>query len=175
MCVVFRSSKITLLAALLLAPLLGGCGGGERAPGGSAAQQQMAFGQRVYQQQCITCHQAGGRGVSGIYPTLHQTKWTEGDRGRLIRLVLHGMEGPVEIKGETYDQRMQPLSYLTDEQVAAVLTYVRQNFGNDASAVAPQEVAAVRAATSGRQSVWNPDTLWQATGIPAMKKQPTPK
>ena len=159
-----------VFAALLPALLLAGCGGGQQ--DGSAEAQQMALGRRVYQQQCITCHQANGEGIGGIYPTLHETRWTEGDKGRLIRLVLHGMEGPVRIKGKTYDQRMQPLSYLTDEQIAAVLSYVRQNFGNDASAVSPEEVAAVRAATSGKEGVWHPDALWQETGLPAMKKQP---
>lgn len=168
----FRFVPRTALAAALLFLPMAGCGGEPSGGSGSPQAQQQALGRRVYQQYCITCHQAGGQGVDGIYPTLHGTKWTTGDKGRLIRLVLHGMEGPVQVKGETYNQRMQPLSYLTDEQVAAVLTYVRQNFGNDASPVSPEEVAAVRAATSGKEDVWTPDTLWQRTGIPAMKKQP---
>ena len=150
----------------------GGCGGEADDAGraGSAAQQnRAALGRRVYQQQCATCHQAGGRGVEGVYPPLHETRWTTGDRGRLIRLVLHGMEGPVEVKGRAYDQVMQPRSYLSDQQVAAVLTYVRRHFGNDASAVQASEVAAVRAATAGRDGPWAPDALWQATGLPAAK------
>lgn len=157
------------LPAVALALLLGsGCGGGTgNATGGSASQKKIALGRRVYQQQCATCHQAGGQGVAGVYPTLHGTRWTTGDRGRLIRLVLHGMEGPVEVKGQTYDQLMQPRSYLSDKQVAAVLTYLRQNFGNDASAVQASEVAAVRAATTDRDGPWTPDSLWQATGIPS--------
>jgi mono/diheme cytochrome c family protein len=159
-------------AVATLALLLGsGCGGGRAGDtgGSNAAQKKVALGQRVYQQQCATCHQAGGRGVDGVYPPLHETRWTTGDRGRLIRLVLHGMEGPVEVKGRTYDQVMQSRSYLSDQQVAAVLTYVRRHFGNDASAVQASEVAAVRAATAGRDGPWAPDALWQATGLPAAK------
>jgi mono/diheme cytochrome c family protein len=165
----FGTSSAALLCAALL---LAGCGGGASPEGGTPEARQLAMGQRVYRQQCVTCHQAGGRGIDGIYPTLHQTKWTEGDAGRLIRLVLHGMEGPLQIKGASYDQRMQPLPYLTDEQVAAVLTYVRQDFGNNAPAVSPEEVAAVRAATSEREGPWNPDVLWEATGIPAVEAPP---
>ena len=154
--------------ATLALLLSSGCGGRAGDAGGSnAAQKKVALGRRVYQQQCATCHQAGGRGVDGVYPPLHETRWTTGDRGRLIRLVLHGMEGPVEVKGQTYDQRMQPRSFLSDEQVAAVLTYVRQHFGNDASAVSASDVAAVRAATTSRDGPWRPEALWPATGIPA--------
>ena len=167
------SPRLIVGTPLLLVFLLAGCGGGNASEHRSPEEQQVALGQRVYQQQCVTCHQAGGRGVGGVYPPLHETKWTTGDKGRLIRLVLHGMEGPMKVKGQRYNQRMRSLSYLTDEQIAAVLTYVRQRFGNDASAVAPEEVTAVRAATAGREEVWTPSALWQETGIPAMKKQPS--
>ena len=167
------SPPLIVGSSLLFVLVLAGCGGGNASENRSPEQQRMALGQRVYQQQCVTCHQADGRGVGGVYPTLHETKWTTGDKGRLIRLVLHGMEGPMKVKGQRYNQRMRSLSYLTDEQIAAVLTYVRQRFGNDARAVAPEEVAAVRATTASREEAWTPSALWQETGIPAMKKQPS--
>lgn len=159
-------------AVLFLTVLVAGCGGTEERAGGSEAEQQPTLGERIYQQQCATCHQADGEGIGGVYPTLHETKWTEGDAGRLIRLVLHGMEGPVEVKGLTYDQRMQPLSYLSDEEIAAVLTFVREHFGNEAAAVQSEEVAAVRAATADRSTVWAPSVLWEQTGIPTAKSRP---
>lgn len=162
--------KTHVLAGLALAVLLAGCGDGDTSDAGSSSEaQRIAQGRQVYQQQCLTCHQADGQGLGGIYPTLRQTRWSEGDKGRLIRLVLHGMDGPVEVKGQTYDTLMQPLSYLTDEEIAAVLTFVRQNFGNDASSVTPEEVAAVRSASS-QSGTWAPDTLWQQTGIPGSGK-----
>ena len=124
-----------------------------------------ALGQRTYQNTCIQCHQADGQGIRGVYPPITQNEWVEGDEGRLIRLILHGMEGPIVIDGVTYDQRMQPLGRLTDDQIAAVLTYVRNNFGNDASAVDPDDVSKVRA-HSDRDRPWRADELWEATGIP---------
>lgn len=158
------ASRLSVFAFLIIAALLAGCGG-EASEGNAPQTKQMAQGRQVYQRQCLTCHQANGKGISGIYPTLHQTRWSEGDKGRLIRLVLHGMEGPIEVKGQSYDQLMQPHSYLTNEEIAAVLTFVRQNFGNDASAVSAEDVAAVRAA-SNQQGTWTPDVLRGRTGVP---------
>ncbi len=152
------------LALVLAGGLLAGCAN-EPMPDTPEARFE-ALGRRTYKSACITCHQADGRGLAGVYPTLHQTEWTEGDKGRLIRLVLHGMRGPVKVGGQTYDGWMQPLGRLSDDQIAAVLTFVRQSFGNDASVVTPDEVTRVRAATAGRSEPWHPDALWQTTGIP---------
>ena len=69
---------------------------------------------------CATCHQPDGSGVEGAFPSLHQTEWTEGDRGRLIRLVLYGMQGPIEVNGAVYNNVMTPHGFLTDEQVAGL-------------------------------------------------------
>lgn len=154
-----------VLASLLLSGLVvwAACGGEGQQQ--TEEEQLLALGQQTYRRACITCHQADGNGISGVYPPLQQTEWVLGDRGRLIRLVLNGMEGPVEVNGQTYNQVMQPFDYLSDEQIAAVLTFVRQNFGNDAGAVTPMEVAAVRAANE-RDDLWRPDELWEQTGIP---------
>jgi mono/diheme cytochrome c family protein len=99
----------------------------------------------VYKNVCITCHQADGGGLPPINPPLIKTTYVLGDKARLAHIVLAGLAEPLEIDGEDYKQHMPAQNYLTDQQVADVLTYVRNNFGNKASAVQVAEVKAVRA------------------------------
>lgn len=110
-------------------------------------KQSIADGQTVYQKTCLTCHQVDGSGVPNLNPPLIQTKWVKGPKDVLIRQVLKGSHGTVEIDGDTFHNTMPPMPNLTDEQIANVLTYVRNSFGNKASRVASAEVKAVRAKT----------------------------
>ena len=122
------------------------------------------LGKPVYDTRCAQCHQANGKGIPGSFPSLTQTEWVLGDKGRLVRLLLNGMQGPLEVEGEAYNGIMiLPPPALTDEQVAAVLTYVRQHFGNDAEAVTPDEVATVRAANE-QEGLWEAAELLERTG-----------
>jgi mono/diheme cytochrome c family protein len=99
----------------------------------------------LYNQYCRSCHQTKGNGVPGMYPPLANSDWVEGDKTRIIESIIFGLEGPIEVNGETYNNAMPAMDYLTDEEVATILTYVRSNFGNDASAITIEEVAKVRA------------------------------
>lgn len=101
-------------------------------------------GGQVYQIYCAGCHQRDGRGDSQRFPPLSGSEWVTGDKTRLIELVLKGMEGPIEVKGQSYNGVMPQHSFLEDEQVAEILTHVRTGFGNQASKVNKEEVAAVR-------------------------------
>jgi mono/diheme cytochrome c family protein len=112
-----------------------------KAPAASAA---VLKGKSIYTQYCLTCHQADGLGVEGMNPPLAKTDYVLGDKTRLINVLVNGLKG-VEIDGEDYHGVMPAQSYLTDQQMADVLTYVRSNFGNKASAVTVAEVKAVRA------------------------------
>ena len=103
-------------------------------------------GKTVYNQHCLPCHQTEANGVPGMYPPLTGTRMVQGDKEELIGIVLFGLEGEIEVKGEIYNTIMAPLPYLSNREVADVLTYVRQSFGNDASEITPDEVARVRAA-----------------------------
>ncbi|MCG8307958.1 MAG: cytochrome c [Cytophagales bacterium] len=103
-------------------------------------------GKVLYMQFCMACHMENGEGVPSLYPPLTQTEYVLGDKKRLIETVLHGMEGPIEVKGEKYNNIMAKLDYLRDEQIADILTYVRSNFGNNAEAVTVSDVRTVRAA-----------------------------
>ncbi|MFC2089388.1 c-type cytochrome [Bacteroidota bacterium] len=98
----------------------------------------------LYKQHCLPCHQADGNGVPGMYPTLHNTEWVNGDVAELINIVVNGMDGEIEVNGEYYNTVMAPLPHLTDNEVADVLTYVRARFGTNASEVTVDDVKAVR-------------------------------
>ena len=104
----------------------------------------LARGQKVYKNVCITCHMADGGGVPNMNPPLIKTEYVLGDKARLAHIVLAGLAEPIEIDGNDYKQHMPPQNYLTDQEVADVLTYVRHSFGNKASAVQVAEVKAVR-------------------------------
>jgi glucose/arabinose dehydrogenase len=105
---------------------------------------EVAGGEKVYSVYCGTCHQRDGKGASGRFPPLAKSSWVTGDKGKLISIVLRGLEGPVEVNGEDFNGTMPEHSFLADEEIANVLTYIRQNFGNQASAVTSKEVQTVR-------------------------------
>jgi len=102
-------------------------------------------GETVFEQFCLGCHQANGGGVPGLNPPLIKTKWVVGDKKELIKIILQGLSGEIVVNDETFNNAMPAQNFLTDEQVADVLTYVRNSFGNKATAVKPAEVKAVRA------------------------------
>ena len=117
-------------------------------------------GEAIYMTRCMSCHQTDGAGIAGVFPPLNETEWVVGDKGRLIRIVLDGMMGETEVQGVVYSGAMPPWkTFLSDEEVAAVLTYIRNAWDNEASAVTPQEVGLVRKATKDRTSAWSAEEL----------------
>ena len=106
-------------------------------------------GGKVFSTYCAACHQTNGQGDSQRFPTLVGSEWVLGEKSRLISVILNGLEGPIKVKGQPYNNLMPQHSFLSDEEVAQVLTYVRQNLGNQATEVTPEEVEAVRASSSG--------------------------
>lgn len=105
----------------------------------------LTAGKTVYVQNCLTCHQADGGGVDGLNPPLTKTNYVLGDKTRLVKVVLNGLQGE-DIEGEPYNNVMPSFDILTDQQIADVLTYVRNSFGNKASALKAPEVKAIRTA-----------------------------
>ncbi len=108
---------------------------------------------------CITCHQADGRGLSASgFPPIAGTNWVTGSEERLIKIVLKGIMGPMDVAGKTYPGQvpMTPFAgLLNDDEVAAVLTYVRNSFGNQAPAIRPDLVKKVRAATTRKTDFYS--------------------
>ena len=114
------------------------------------ADSAAALGERTYVV-CATCHQQDGQGVPTAFPPLAGSEWVAGPAEVPIRIVLHGLHGPITVKHEPYVGTMAPLGALLDDrQIAAVLTYVRSSWGNRAGPVTEAEVAAVRAASAAR-------------------------
>ncbi len=154
-----RTAAVTC-AAILPLVLLAACGGGDKQPAGdtgAAAQTAAApaaaggaqTGEQIYQR-CLTCHQANGEGLPGTYPPLAGSEYANAENPAVpIRVVLHGLQGPVTVKGQQFNGLMPAYGTgieMSDAEVAAVLTYVRKSFGNSASEVTAEQVAAERGA-----------------------------
>ena len=101
-------------------------------------------GEAVYNSTCVSCHQVNGAGVPGVFPPLAKSDYLMGDAKRAIRTVLHGLEGEIIVNGEPYNQQMPSQGHLSDEQVADVLNYVRNNWGNKGPAITSNQVKAER-------------------------------
>ena len=114
---------------------------------------------------CSTCHQKNGAGLDPTYPPLVGSPWVTGSEERLVKITLHGLWGPIQVMGKTYDpsKGTPPMtafgSILNDRELAAVLTYVRNSWGNRAAPVRPSTVKRIRAATKARSIFWNPAEL----------------
>jgi len=125
-----------------------------------------ARGKILYEQTCALCHNSDGAGKAGQSPPLAGSDWvnTEGVN-RLIHIPLLGLTGPIEVSGKQYNfaAPMTPFSSLSDSDIAAVLTYIRTSFGNNASPVTPDQVAAVRSQIGNRTQVL---TVQEALKLP---------
>jgi mono/diheme cytochrome c family protein len=112
---------------------------------------------------CGTCHQPDGGGLSASgFPGLVNTPWTSGSEERMIKIALKGLMGPIEVNGTKYAGQVPMTPFegmLNDEEVAAVLTYVRNSFGNKASAISPDKVKVVREAIKDKTGFYSPDEL----------------
>ena len=121
-------------------------------------------GKEVYSKEgyCITCHQSDGNGLTASgFPPLSGTEWVTGDQVRLVKVILKGLMGPIEVKGKQYEGMvpMTPFEGLSDQEVAAVATYIRNSFGNNASPIQPSVVKEVRATLSKKQSFYQSTKL----------------
>lgn len=125
----------------------------------AALEARKQAGQTVYMTVCFACHQPAGQGLPNMFPALASSDWVNAKKpDRMIRMVLHGFTGPITINGKPFTTPaplMPPQgAALSDQQIAAVLTYVRASFGNNASAVAPDQVKAIREAEKARTAMW---------------------
>lgn len=132
------------------------------------APQQALFdrGKLIYSTLCAACHQPGGTGMEGLAPPLLDSDWLLGPAERPIKIVLHGVGGPLSVSGRTWTLEMPPLPGLTDEDIASVLTYLRREWEHNSSAVDPGEVAKIREANQSRTKSWTAEEL---------KPQPKPR
>lgn len=129
-------------------------------PSKPKAVDMVAYGKKQYASVCITCHQATGMGQPGTYPRLAGSEWVTGSEERLIRIVLHGLTGPITVAGETTSGSIQMPTFAKggsynwrDDQIAAVLTYIRQEWGNKAGPITTEKVAEIRT-KENRSTPW---------------------
>ena len=123
------------------------------------------LGKKVFQGTCMVCHQATGLGQPGVYPPLAGSEWAQGNEERIIRIVLHGLNGPITVKGTEFNNVMTPLgTTLKDEQIANALSYVRSEWGNQAPEVLPETVTRIRTETESRKTFWTVPELQKIGG-----------
>jgi len=130
------------------------------------AVDPMVLGKRLFDQNCAACHQVTGLGVAGSFPPLAGSEWVTGSEERLVRILLHGLSGPIEVEGKTYNGAMPAFGpksgyRFNDQKIAAVLTYVRNAWGNSAPAITPERVKEIMAAAGERPGPWTGPELDQ--------------
>ena len=124
----------------------------------ASAPEPPSAGEVLYQVACMTCHQPEGRGLPGVYPGLVESDWVDGDPDRLIKIVLHGLKGPIEINGEQFvsasSLEMPAMGGLSNQQIADVVNFVRSEFGNRKDTVTAQSVEKLRTSSPERTTPW---------------------
>lgn len=125
----------------------------------------MVLGKEVFGA-CIQCHQESGLGVAGTYPPLADSEYVLGDKRRLVAILLKGLNGEIIVNGNSFNSQMPAWEIREDEEIAAVLTYIRASWGNKADAISPDLVSAVRKETVGRGE-WRAATLAEFASSPA--------
>ena len=114
----------------------------------------MKRGQAVYNRTCIACHQPTGLGIAPVFPPLAGSEWVAMSPSIPVRNILHGMTGPVSVKGTLYNGMMPAVAGLSDGDIADVVTYVRNSFGNTGLVVTEDDVKAIKAKYADRKTPW---------------------
>lgn len=158
---------------------------GAAASGPAVPPDPKEVGRKLFSANCVTCHQANGQGVAGQFPPLAGSEWVNSDAtNRLIGIVLKGLQGPVQVKGQVYNNAMQAWeAQYTDQQFAAILTYVRSDWGNNAPPIPPEAVKQMREQLKDRKEQWTmaellkmpaQDVAKNAAALPAASQAPAP-
>lgn len=112
-------------------------------------------GAAVFTARCQACHQTTGLGLPGVFPPLAGSEWVSGDPGVMVQILLHGLSGEIEVNGSRYAGLMPAFGQqLTDAELAAVASYVRGSWGNEAAEVDAAFVKSQRAKTSAQAGPW---------------------
>ena len=125
-------------------------------------ERKIEAGEKVFKLRCASCHQANGLGLAGQFPPLAKSKWATSDPGLISKIIIKGLKGEIQVKGQTYGsnpaQNMVAVP-IDDREIANVVTYVRQAWGNEASEVSPEEVSGFRAESSNQEGQWTGEQL----------------
>ena len=122
--------------------------------GGAEGAVAAIDGGQIYASKCAACHQATGAGIAGVFPPLAGSEWVLGSDKVLVQIPLHGIAGALQVKGTIYNGAMPVFSTLSDDEIAAVLTHIRSQWGNAAPAVLAATVKVGREASRARSTPW---------------------
>ena len=120
---------------------------------------QAAKGEALYLVSCAACHQANGQGLEGIAPPLAGTRWASESEERLARIVLHGLRGSITVADKEYNLEMPALGFFNDQDIAAILTYIRAAWGKPAESVSEETIGKIRTQTRERIDSWTVEEL----------------
>ena len=158
---------------------------GAQAAAAAGPPDPKSLGKKLFSANCITCHQANGQGQPGQFPPLAGSEFVLGDASnRLIAIVLKGLQGPVQVKGQAFNNAMQAWEgQYTDQQLAAILTYVRSDWGNNAPEIPAEAVKAMRDELKSHKEQWTlgelmqlaPKDVTKTGGTPPQPQQPSGK
>ena len=156
---------IHLLATVLLLPGMALAQAVHKAETASGAMaEQMAAGETLYGTHCGACHQPNGQGLKGAFPPLAGSDYLKKNRKRAIGVILEGLSGEIKVNDVKYNGVMPAMGYLSDDEVAAILTYTTNSWGNEMAAFSAEEVAKRREATG---------TVDRAEGVPWYRISPS--
>jgi mono/diheme cytochrome c family protein len=120
-------------------------------------------GGQIFATRCASCHQATGTGLPGVFPPLADSEWVNADGGQIAKILLLGIEGPITVKGATFHGVMPAFGHqLSDDEIAAVASYVRSSFGNKSPMVTADLVKSERAKLGNRTAPWTGGAELQA-------------
>ena len=125
----------------------------------AAQQARFDLGKQLFESSCAACHQPHGLGQEGLAPPLLDSEWVMGLDLRLARIVLHGVRGPISVKGQKFDLDMPSFGTFDDAQIAAILTYVRREWEHTVAPVEPETISKVRAENARRIEAWTEPEL----------------
>jgi len=132
-----------------------GFAGDRRTPGALATvSKKDASGDQLFASLCVGCHQATGLGLPGVFPPLAGSEWVKAQEATPAKILLVGLSGSVTVKGQTYNGQMPAFKQLSDDEIAAVLSYLRSSWGNGAPAVTAASVKSVRESLKDRAEPW---------------------
>ncbi len=126
---------------------------------------QIARGEALYLVSCAACHQVNGQGLEGIAPPLEGTRWASESEERLARIVLHGLRGPITLADKEYNLEMPAMGFFDDQDIAAILTYIRAAWGKSDVPVTHETIGRIRTQTRKRTDSWTVDELLDATRL----------
>jgi mono/diheme cytochrome c family protein len=128
-------------------------------PAVKAAVDPVAEGKKLFNANCVACHQAAGQGIPGTFPPLAGSEWVQGSDERVVRILLHGLSGPVTVKGAQYNNAMPQFGpgggyNWGDDKISYVLSFIRQSWGNTAAPITTERVTEIRTAVGQRKGPW---------------------